>query len=128
MLYKRFSFFLLPKHEQKYNQDLTHFTLAVNENKGSNIPVSINASGGPRHTRDRRLYWTMKLQRYSGGSWRTIGTRTGYTSENSPSNRTFTNVIRNGRDPLRVILTDFRTSYWSNNSVVASPNFGVTGM
>lgn len=33
--------------------------------------------------------WKMYLQVYSGGSWKTIGTRTGYVTHNSPSNRSF---------------------------------------
>lgn len=127
MLYTNFSYFLLPTHEQNSNDFLTHFTLSVNENRGSNIPVSITAEGGPSETRNRNLYWTMHLQRYSNRSWTTIGTRTGYTSETSRSDRTFTNVIRDNR-PLRVALTDFSCQYWSNNSWKYSPNFGVGGM
>lgn len=36
--------------------------------------------------------WTMYLQQYYRGAWRTIATRSGYITETSPSSRTFTNI------------------------------------
>lgn len=47
--------------------------------------------------------WTMYLQRYNplNQNWETIGTRTGYLTKFSPSDRTFTGIKRTGH-PLRV--------------------------
>jgi hypothetical protein len=36
--------------------------------------------------------WTMYLQQYYRGAWRTIASRSGYITETSPSSRTFTNI------------------------------------
>lgn len=48
--------------------------------------------------------WTMYLQRYENGRWNTIGTRTGYLSYSSPSDRTFSNIAVKGA-PMRVKVT-----------------------
>jgi hypothetical protein len=47
--------------------------------------------------------WKMELQRYDGG-WKTVGSRTGWLSADSPSNRTFTNVLVSGKK-MRVKVT-----------------------
>ncbi|WP_139017903.1 hypothetical protein [Bacillus andreraoultii] len=46
----------------------------------------------------------MELQRNSGGTWNTVGTRTGYLTMDSPSYRTFTNVRVTG-EQMRVKVT-----------------------
>lgn len=52
-----------------------------------------------------KVYWDMYLQRYHSYSnaWQTIGTRTGYVSFDSPSNRTFTNILKKNAQ-LRVYV------------------------
>jgi len=73
------------------------------------IPVSLNnARYCPNYEWDcsgaTKIDWWMKLQRWSSDTgWVTIGTRSGYISGTSPSNRTFTDVIR-GRSLMRVVL------------------------
>lgn len=78
-------------------------TLCIS-NSGSNVDVNLTLRNGvyPVGICDHtvgycRMRWTMYLQRNNGGTWTTIGTRTGYVARNSPSPRTFTNVARPGR-------------------------------
>ena len=67
----------------------------------SDVRVNMTCSGS-----SWTLDWTMRLQRYVSGSWSTIGTRTGYLRNNSPSERTFTNVSRqNARTRVQVSFT-----------------------
>ena len=66
----------------------------------SNVTVKVRQTDSPSTT----FNWKMELQRYTSGSWTTIGTRTGYVSSSSPSDRTFTNVLRNGSS-MRVKTT-----------------------
>ncbi|WP_066190339.1 hypothetical protein [Gracilibacillus timonensis] len=58
--------------------------------------------------------WTMYLQRSVDGgtsapAYQTIGTRTGYVSQDSPSNRTFTNVRNQGI--MRVVVQIAGSAY-----------------
>lgn len=67
----------------------------------SNVNVTLavrltNPDGSPK------IYWSMFLQRYTNGVWVTIGTRTGYVSTSSKSDRTFTNVSNNTGKKTRV--------------------------
>lgn len=64
--------------------------------------------------------WYMMLQRQnSSGGWDTIGTRSGYVAETSPSNRTFTGIAKSSR-PLRIVV-DF--TYDSGVPNLVTPNF-----
>lgn len=56
-----------------------------------------------------RIDWYMKLQRYEGGKWNTIGTRSGYVYKSSGSHRVFTN-IRKSTNPLRVVVSFEQTA------------------
>lgn len=53
--------------------------------------------------------WSMVLQRRTGGTWRNIGSRTGYVSSSSPSHITFTNVRKEG--PMRVYTIISSSAY-----------------
>jgi len=71
--------------------DTTSGSYAIcGSNAGSNVNASIRIT---EHTYFKE-YWTMYLQRYENGKWNTIGTRTGYIEWSSPSDRTFTNVLK----------------------------------
>lgn len=59
--------------------------------------------------------WTMLLQRYNNDTWDwyTIGSRTGYVAENSPSHRTFTNIRKDVDQPLRlVVIMEYYVDSW----------------
>lgn len=49
--------------------------------------------------------WVMELQRKdSSGKWQTIGSRSGYITESSPSHRTFTNIAHNSSAALKIYV------------------------
>lgn len=64
--------------------------------------------------------WTMYLQRRTGGTWQTIGSRTGYVSSSSPSHRTFTNVKKEG--PMRVFTIISESAYHSRVELIDHVN------
>lgn len=72
----------------------------------SNGDVDVTMDLDSHHIIDSNSFdvytWTMKLMRenYNGG-WDVIGTRTGWISTSSPSNRTFTSV-RASTYPLKI--------------------------
>ncbi|MCO0600447.1 hypothetical protein NGI46_24180 [Peribacillus butanolivorans] len=68
----------------------TDLDICVSES-GSNVNVSMKIFNNS--TTSYPYYeWTMYLQRYTNGAWSNVGSRTGYISGDSSSNRTFTNV------------------------------------
>jgi len=89
------------------------YTLVVNEDRGSEIPVTIQCNesytpGGGAFGID----WTMYLQRYEDQGygnyeWTTIDTREGYCHADSWSNRTFTNIAQRGN--MRIVLHSYTT-------------------
>jgi hypothetical protein len=68
--------------------------------------------------------WTMHLQRYANpgagqpGEWVTIGTRDGYVSSSSPSNRTFTNVASTGAIRVRTVIRS--SAYHGSITLISS--------
>lgn len=70
---------------------------AIGPGSGSDVKVSLTAANGYSD-------WTMYLQRYTNGRWKTIGTRTGYIKRGSDSHRTFTNVKKT-QSSMRVRVT-----------------------
>lgn len=85
-----------------------NLSICVSEDS-SNVNCSLTISP-PVAGVDFRYDWKMELQRlgYNEG-WNTIGTRTGYVSNTSPSNRTFTNVGRTG-DAMQVKVSFYDVS------------------
>lgn len=85
-----------------------------------NVNVSINSacSGTDQGCYSQWTYgeWTMILQRRTGGTWRNIGSRTGYVRDNSPSNRTFTNVRKDG--PMRVYTIISSSAYHGSVTLI----------
>lgn len=56
--------------------------------------------------------WTMYLQRYTNGAWSTVGSRTGFITGESPSNRTFTDVgVKNTKMRVKVVFDGSDTRY-----------------
>ncbi|MBO0587616.1 MULTISPECIES: hypothetical protein [unclassified Sporosarcina] len=76
-------------------------TLQTNQN-GSTVDVSIAVKQqGGGHGQSANTNWTMYLERAINDAWIPIGTRTGYTSNTSPSNRDFPNIPKED-NPLRI--------------------------
>lgn len=67
------------------------FTLCA-ASSGSNVNVTFK-EWTPSHIGASNSNWTMRLYRWVNGEWKLGGTRTGYVSKDSPSNRTFTDVL-----------------------------------
>lgn len=87
--------------------------------KGSTVDVSVKQGDMTNGyaANGARFDWTMKLQRYVDGAWKTIGTREGYVVYGSDSHRTFTNIAKTGKK-LRVRLTvtgegSFNSDTWT---------------
>lgn|SRR5699024_3149008 len=80
----------------KYSQNKQVSMKLCASNAGNNVDVRLTQYGYPTMAPHQKTYWTMYLQRYTNGSWRTIGTRAGYVSYESPSPRTFNNVRKTG--------------------------------
>lgn len=79
-------------HEERFWTANLTFCLSK-DSSNVNVSLHLTSSGTGIVTLD----WTMYLERYySGSGWRTVGTRTGYVSDTSPSHRTFTNVGGHG--------------------------------
>ncbi|MFJ7366037.1 hypothetical protein ACIQWQ_18265 [Peribacillus frigoritolerans] len=76
---------------------------------GDNVIGSIKPSGKGTYGKN---YWKMDLQRYENGSYKTIGTRTGYIDWGSPSSRTFTNVLKKNAK-TRIKVTFYTSSSYS---------------
>src|SRR5699024_2153660 len=77
-----------------------------------NVNVSVNSACAAQGCWSRYWTygeWTMMLQRRGANGWNTIGTRTGYVSEDSPSHRTFTNVKKQGA--IRVVTMIKESAY-----------------
>lgn len=71
-----------------------------NSKSGADIPVSITTA------RTTKTYWKMYLRRAGSGEvWNVVGTRSGYVSSSSRSDRTFTNV--GGYGSAMDVLVDF---------------------
>ncbi|MFJ7681215.1 hypothetical protein [Peribacillus butanolivorans] len=83
--------------------------------------VNVTLKSGRVGTWESLYYWSMSLQRYENGAWGTIGSRTGFVSTDSPSERTFTNVGKKDKS-MRVKVnyyydsgrTDFVKTVYSN--------------
>lgn len=77
------------------------FTLCATSS-GSNVNVTLT-QWTPSYIEAYNSNWTMRLYRWVNGGWKLGGTRTGYVSKISPSNRTFTDVLR-GRIKVEVSM------------------------
>lgn len=77
-----------------------------------NVNVSLNSSCQHTLCYGDWTYgeWTMELQRRVDSTippyyrWETIGSRTGYVSDDSPSHRTFTNVRKEGSIRVHTLI------------------------
>jgi len=84
---------------------LYNFTNAIGSIHTSEDYYSVKVSVVAGYTWLRQKWdWTMELQRYEGGTWKTIGTRTGYVAYQDDSHRTFTNIAKKNA-PMRVKIT-----------------------
>lgn len=108
-------------YKRPNGQKINCYMQCAVSNSGSNVNVTFEETGasGEGNAGDAggRFDWTMKLQRrpnpHPETAWTTVGTRTGYVSLSSPSNRTFTNV-KSGYQ-MRVLI---EVAGQANHSVV----------
>lgn len=83
--------------------DVAYLNLCITESFPS-IEADITSAFSGRPTYNGTYFeWTLSLQRRENGVWTTIGTRTGFTSIDSPSYREFTNVANRGVFRLKLI-------------------------
>lgn len=82
------------------------FNLFYDAKSDGTVPVTLQTTADYY-----KIYWLMRLQRknLSTGAWENIGTRAGYVSYQSPSNRTFTSV-KESHAPLRVEIEFYEDS------------------
>ncbi|MBP1969885.1 hypothetical protein J2Z83_001993 [Virgibacillus natechei] len=72
--------------------------------------TNISNSGGVTSEPDFEILWEMHLQRNINGSWGTFANRSGYVSQNSPSNRYFSGIAQRNKD-LRVVVYFYWGTY-----------------
>lgn len=106
----------------KYDQGIRHNVRLSVTPSGNRVTVDLTCDC--RHTKsppgagveaDYTTYWIMRLQRYNSSSktWKTIGTREGYVSRKSPSNRVFTSIKKqNASLRVRVTLYENKTTVY----------------
>lgn len=99
-------------------EDSEILNLAVDENQGSEIPISMWITDPALPT--ARYHWQMQLQRYENYAWHEVGEFFGYTDYYSDSNRTFTNVAEWKNTPCRIVVL---TSDYYGDKAFASQTF-----
>lgn len=110
-----------------YHQENNHYpnsshtqTISISDYGKSTVDVSITTLTG-------NYDWTMTLQRYTNGTWRDVGSRTGYVNVGSPSNRTFTDVSTGGKLRIKLYWHGFATGQPGGaQGTVYIPNEGWT--
>lgn len=94
---KTVSVHIINKYDNKIYRKIPHGICISNDKSNVKASIQQDAYMTPCTHDYCQLDWTMRLQRlvwnHDGSKrWKTIGTRTGYVSSQSPSHRTFTNV------------------------------------
>lgn len=83
----------------------------------STVTVSLNMLSGQYYVAEDLVAWKMELQRYTGGKWKTIASRTGQTTNSSPTSRTFTNIKKQNK-PMRVKMVYNRYNFGAKKTPV----------